>query len=77
MHMYVAPMCFIGLPRPEDEMSAVERLLDGDGGLAEGEGGGGVMLRRKKGDTEKVRKLAKRLSKDVEQLKKENEEYST
>ena len=58
----------------------VERLLDGEGGLGEkgGEGGGeGVVIRRRrKGDTEKVRKLAKRLSQDVQLLKKEKEEYT-
>ena len=70
-------------PRPEDELSMVERLLDGEGGLGEkgGEGGGGggegvVIRRRRKGDTEKVRKLAKRLSQDVQLLKKEKEEYT-
>ena len=58
----------------------VERLLDGEGGLGEkgreGRGEGVVIRRRRKGDTEKVRKLAKRLSQDVQLLKKEKEEYT-
>ena len=54
--------------------------LDGDGVLGgeddgQGEEGRG-MWRRRRGDTEKVRRLAKKLSKDVELLKKEKEEYS-
>ena len=58
-------------------MSAVEHLLDGDEGLGEeGEKVGGVIMRRRKGDTDNVRKLAQKLTKDVEQLKKEKEEYS-
>ena len=36
----------------------------------------GVVWRRRRGDTEKVRKLAKKLTKDVDQLRKEKEEYS-
>lgn len=64
--------------RPKDEgLSAAERLLDGDEGLGEeGEKVGGVIMRKRKGDTYNVRKLAQKLTKDVEQLKKEKEEYS-
>lgn len=36
----------------------------------------GVVWRRRRGDTEKVRKLAKKLTEDVDQLRKEKEEYS-
>ena len=63
--------------RPKDEeLSAVEHLLDGEEGLGEeGEKVGGVIIRKRKGDTA-VRKLAQKLTKDVEQLKKEKEEYS-
>ena len=54
--------------------------LDGDevlGGKDDGQGGEvRGMWRRRRGDTEKVRKLAKQLTKDVELLKKEKEEYS-
>jgi hypothetical protein len=61
---------------PEDELSSVERQLDGDGILGGEDVQGGVVWRRRRGDTEKVRKLAKQLSHDVELLKKEKEEYS-
>ena len=36
----------------------------------------GVVYRRKRGDTERVRKLAKKLTRDVDQLRKEKDEYS-
>ena len=58
--------------RPKDPLSAVEQELDSAGDVVQD----GVIWRRRRGDTEKVRKLAKKLSKDVDQLKKEKEEYS-
>ena len=51
----------------------MEQELDHEGELVRD----GVVYRRKIGDTERVRKLAKKLTKDVDQLKKEKEEYST
>ena len=52
-----------------DELSLVEQQLDvGDDIVAR--------RRPKKRDTEQVRTLAKRLSKDLAQLQKEKEEYS-
>ena len=68
--------CMIPITSPEDELSSVERQLDGDGILGGEDVQGGVVWRRRRGDTEKVRKLAKQLSHDVELLKKEKEEYS-
>ena len=66
----------IVISRQEDELGTVERQLDDDDGQLE-EGSGEVLLkRRRRGDTDKVRKLAKKLSRDVDQLKKEKEEYS-
>ena len=50
----------------------MERELDSAGEMVRD----GVVWRRRRGDTEKVRTLAKKLSKDVDQLKKEKEEYS-
>ena len=48
-------------------MNTVEDQLDGDDEF--------ILQRRRKGDTEKVRNLAKKLRRDVSQLKKEKEEY--
>ena len=60
------------ITRSKDELSAVEQELDTQGDMVRD----GVVWRRRRGDTEKVRKLAKKLSNDVDQLKKEKEEYS-
>lgn len=62
------PVNFSFDDRSMDEMNTVEDQLDGDGEI--------ILQRRRKGDTEKVRNLAKKLSRDVSQLKKEKEEYS-
>ena len=68
--------CFHAFRPKDEELSAVEHLLDGEEGLGEEEEKvGGVIIRKRKGDTA-VRKLAQKLTKDVEQLKKEKEEYS-
>ena len=56
--------------RPVDSLNQVEQELDNDGEI---EGGEDILRRRRKGDT---RSLAKKLSKDINQLKKEKEEYS-
>ena len=61
-------------PRAVNDLSAVEQQLDDYGGLEDGVGE--ILRRQRKGDTEIVRKIAKKLSKDVDQLKKEKEEYS-
>lgn len=51
-----------------DEMSLVEQQLDGDEG--------GVRMRPRKRNTAQVRKQVQRLSRDLEQLQKENEDFS-
>ena len=52
-----------------DKLSMVEQQLDGDCDRV-------ARRRPKKRDTEQIRTLAKRLSKDLAQLQKEKEEYS-
>ena len=71
MHVH---KCFHAFRPKDEELSAVECLLDGDEGLGEEEEK--VVMRRRKGDIYKVPKLAQKLAKDMEQLKKEEEEYS-
>ena len=55
-----------------DDLRTVEQQLDNVGELVRD----GVVYRRKRGDTERVRKLAKKLTRDVDQLRKEKDEYS-
>jgi hypothetical protein len=57
---------------PRHELSAVEQELDGGESIVRE----GAVWRKRRGDTQKVRNLAKKLSKDVNQLRKEKEEYS-
>jgi pSer/pThr/pTyr-binding forkhead associated (FHA) protein len=56
----------------QDDLRTVEQELDNVGELVRD----GVVYRRKRGDTERVRKLAKKLTRDVDQLRKEKDDYS-
>ena len=59
-------------PFSRDDLRTVKQQLDNVGELVRD----GVVYRRKRGDTERVRKLAKKLTRDVDQLRKEKDEYS-
>lgn len=65
--------------RLPSELSLVEQQLDGERGVDEvdtQEGGKSGVVRRRMRDTDRARNLARRLSHDMELLRKEKEEYS-